>query len=172
MSLVFYFSFSQHPGSGEEGLEFVIDMVARFNPIYRFYYGVFIPVVSCFHPSTLKVAIQGTNAKPRGAFALYEFVVPWLGRLYILTSFNYALFWNVHILLQMVYVTDFVGKFTSVPLWVLTEQSIWQRQNFMTLLAAILKNTTSRRSHDMNEFWDFFVCFIVFLVPVITCIYI
>ena len=72
----------QHPGAGEEGLKFVLDMVSKFNPIYRFYYGVFIPVVSCFHPSTLKVAIQGTNAKPRGAFALYEFVVPWLGTLY------------------------------------------------------------------------------------------
>ncbi len=70
---------SQHPGVSEDGLKFGIDMATRFNDVYRIYYGAFLPVLSCCAPSSLKLAIQGADAKPRGAFSAYEFIAPWLG---------------------------------------------------------------------------------------------
>ncbi len=70
----------QFPRPGEENLKFRMELANRFSPAFRVYIGPFWYMVSCCHPSTIKAAIKGTEAKPLlNNLSGYRFIRPWLG---------------------------------------------------------------------------------------------
>ncbi len=82
--------FLQHPGPNEEGLLFLTDLANKFSPVFRIHYGPMLPIVSCTHPSSMRTAIKGTEAKPRGFLGPYEFLAPWLGKMDVIYILDFT----------------------------------------------------------------------------------
>ncbi|XP_046578718.1 ultra-long-chain fatty acid omega-hydroxylase-like [Haliotis rubra] len=55
------------------------EWMRRFPKYHRIWRGPFLPVISVFHPDTIRPIIKSSEPKPRGLLGPYENLVPWLG---------------------------------------------------------------------------------------------
>ncbi|XP_046358280.2 ultra-long-chain fatty acid omega-hydroxylase-like isoform X3 [Haliotis rufescens] len=51
----------------------------RFPKYCRIWRGPLLPIISVYHPDTIKAIIKSAEPKPRGLLGPYESLVPWLG---------------------------------------------------------------------------------------------
>ena len=56
------------------------EMVAKYNRVFRFWLGPFVPSLVLVHPETIKVVTKTEEPKFTSGNAAYTLVLPWLGK--------------------------------------------------------------------------------------------
>ncbi|ELT93418.1 hypothetical protein CAPTEDRAFT_144012 [Capitella teleta] len=68
----------QHPGLGEEQLDWFVDLTAKYKTVVHFWFGPVRPIVLCLHPSSVKIIAQTAAPKATSGKGGYSLLLPWL----------------------------------------------------------------------------------------------